>query len=456
MKNIMRRYISLNRVLIVNLFILLLAGLFYNSAPAVASSVILLFFLPFNSISLFLVLRRVAIQSPTKRRSVIGRKRILIALMCMGSISLSLMFGFEYISLFTFMALLTIWSIFLSGLQKFSNEITALVYKMSGQQHSIGIIGINERSLQMANHLHLKNKFLHIKHFDDQELGLDNKSLHSTTSIFSLIDFTKEKGVKELYISAPSKYELDVSEIILEAEKHCIRVNFIGWDPSMEAPSCHLKYINGMPVWQYYNEPLRRPLNYITKRIADIIISGLVIIFILSWLIPVIGILIKLESKGPVFFKQLRSGRDNQPFLCLKFRSMRVNADSDRKQATLKDSRITKIGAFLRKTSLDEFPQFWNVFIGDMSIVGPRPHMLLHTEEYSKQIKHYMGRLYLKPGITGWAQVNGYRGETVNLMLMEKRVEYDIDYMENWSLWFDIKIMALTFWNILMGEEHAY
>jgi lipopolysaccharide/colanic/teichoic acid biosynthesis glycosyltransferase len=135
---------------------------------------------------------------------------------------------------------------------------------------------------------------------------------------------------------------------------------------------------------------------------------------------------------------------------------MKVNEESDRKQATYKDSRITRVGAFLRKTSLDEFPQFINVLKGEMSIVGPRPHMLLHTEEYSKQINQYMSRLYLKPGITGWAQVNGYRGETVNLTLMEKRVEYDLDYMENWSLWFDIKIMALTFWNIIIGEERAY
>ena len=135
---------------------------------------------------------------------------------------------------------------------------------------------------------------------------------------------------------------------------------------------------------------------------------------------------------------------------------MRVNEESDIKQATYNDKRITRVGAFLRKTSLDEFPQFINVFTGEMSIVGPRPHMLRHTEEYSKQISHYMDRLYLKPGITGWAQVNGYRGETINLMLMEKRVEYDIAYMESWTLWFDIKIMFLTFWNILIGEKNAY
>jgi lipopolysaccharide/colanic/teichoic acid biosynthesis glycosyltransferase len=182
----------------------------------------------------------------------------------------------------------------------------------------------------------------------------------------------------------------------------------------------------------------------------------MVIVLVLSWLIPIVSLLIKLESKGPVFFKQLRSGRDNNSFLCLKFRSMHTNSLSDIIQATKGDERITKVGAFLRKTSLDEFPQFLNVFLGDMSIAGPRPHMLQHTEQYSEQINHYMVRLYLKPGLTGWAQVNGYRGEIKNLELMKNRVEHDIWYMENWSILLDIKIMFLTLKNILTGEDNAY
>ena len=184
--------------------------------------------------------------------------------------------------------------------------------------------------------------------------------------------------------------------------------------------------------------------------------SSLIIVFILSWLIPVISVLIKLESKGPVFFRQLRSGRDNNSFWCLKFRSMRTNTLSDVAQATKGDTRITRVGNFLRKTSLDEFPQFLNVFMGDMSIVGPRPHMLHHTEQYSSQVNHYMARLYLKPGVTGWAQVNGFRGEIKNIELLKNRVEHDIWYMENWSILFDIKIMYLTLANIIKGEENAY
>jgi exopolysaccharide biosynthesis polyprenyl glycosylphosphotransferase len=211
-----------------------------------------------------------------------------------------------------------------------------------------------------------------------------------------------------------------------------------------------------MPVLKRYREPLRRLHKQFLKRSFDIAVSSLVIIFILSWLIPIVSLLIKLESKGPVFFKQLRSGRDNGHFICLKFRSMYTNDASDLIQATKNDARITRVGAFLRKTSLDEFPQFLNVFMGNMSIVGPRPHMLHHTEQYSSQVNHYMVRLYLKPGLTGWAQVKGYRGEIRNIELLKSRVDHDIWYMENWSLLLDVKIMFMTLYNIIKGEENAY
>jgi exopolysaccharide biosynthesis polyprenyl glycosylphosphotransferase len=193
----------------------------------------------------------------------------------------------------------------------------------------------------------------------------------------------------------------------------------------------------------------------VKKRVFDIIFSSLIIIFILSWLYPIIALLIKRESLGPVLFKQLRSGKDNQSFLCYKFRSMKVNNETD-KQATKDDARITKIGSFLRKTSLDELPQFFNVFLGDMSVVGPRPHPVNMTNEYGQVINQYMVRHFLKSGITGWAQVNGYRGETKDPMLMQRRVEHDVWYLENWSMWLDLKIVCKTVYNVLAGEESAY
>jgi putative colanic acid biosynthesis UDP-glucose lipid carrier transferase len=203
-------------------------------------------------------------------------------------------------------------------------------------------------------------------------------------------------------------------------------------------------------------EPLNDVSNRIKKRLFDVGVSLLVIIFILSWLIPIMAILILLESRGPVFFVQERSGRDNQPFKCYKFRSMRVNKDANSKQATRNDSRMTRIGRIMRRTNIDEFPQFINVLKGEMSIVGPRPHMLKHTEDYSKVIGQYMIRQFLTPGITGWAQVNGFRGETKTIMQMQQRVEHDIWYMENWSIWLDVRIMFLTVYNTFKGNKNAF
>jgi exopolysaccharide biosynthesis polyprenyl glycosylphosphotransferase len=196
--------------------------------------------------------------------------------------------------------------------------------------------------------------------------------------------------------------------------------------------------------------------NFNRKRTFDILFALMVIVTLLSWLIPLIAILIKLDSKGPVFFKQLRTGKNGKPFYCLKFRSMKLSADADSKQASKNDSRITPLGAFLRKTSLDELPQFFNVLVGDMSIVGPRPHMLKHTEDYCQIIHNYMVRHTVTPGITGLAQVKGYRGETKETTAMINRVNADIWYIKNWSFYLDIKIIVLTFMQVFKGHENAH
>ncbi|HQY12897.1 MAG TPA: exopolysaccharide biosynthesis polyprenyl glycosylphosphotransferase, partial [Ferruginibacter sp.] len=203
-------------------------------------------------------------------------------------------------------------------------------------------------------------------------------------------------------------------------------------------------------------EPLDDVGNRIKKRALDLVVSTLVIVFILSWLIPILGLLIMLESRGPIFFSQLRTGKNKSSFKCLKFRSMRSNKEADTKQATKNDSRVTAIGRFIRKTSLDEFPQFINVFKGEMSLVGPRPHMLKHTTDYSKVVEDYMIRQFLKPGITGWAQINGYRGEITNPEQIKMRVNKDLWYLENWSLWLDIQILFLTIYHVLRGNKNAF
>lgn len=196
--------------------------------------------------------------------------------------------------------------------------------------------------------------------------------------------------------------------------------------------------------------------NTIVKRVFDVVFALLVTLLLLSWLVPLIAAIIKLDSKGPVFFKQLRTGKDGVPFYCFKFRSMYTNADADNKQASRNDSRITKIGAFMRKTSIDELPQFINVLRGEMSVVGPRPHMLQHTEEYSIAINNFMVRHTVAPGITGLAQITGYRGETKETDAMVKRVNADIHYLQNWSFSLDMKIVCLTVYQAVKGNENAF
>ncbi len=195
---------------------------------------------------------------------------------------------------------------------------------------------------------------------------------------------------------------------------------------------------------------------FVRKRTFDVVFAALVVALLLSWLLPLIALLIKAESRGPILFKQLRTGKNGQPFYCLKFRSMRMNADADSKQASKGDSRITKVGAFLRKTSLDELPQFFNVLKGEMSVVGPRPHMLSHTEYYAQAIDNFMERHLIMPGITGLAQVSGFRGETKEVEAMANRVNADIKYLSNWSFLLDMKIVLLTVVQAVKGSENAF
>jgi exopolysaccharide biosynthesis polyprenyl glycosylphosphotransferase len=216
----------------------------------------------------------------------------------------------------------------------------------------------------------------------------------------------------------------------------------------MESGNYNEDKIDGLVIINPQRYPLDLAENQIKKRLFDLLFSSLVLIFIMSWLYPIIGILIKLSSKGPVLFTQKRTGINKNVFNCYKFRSMRPNEDADKKQATGNDPRITRIGRFLRKTNLDEFPQFINVFKGEMSVVGPRPHMLAHTEKYSALIDEYLVRHYVKPGITGWAQVNGYRGETDELWKMEKRVEFDKEYLMTWSFEKDFVIVWRTVFDL--------
>jgi putative colanic acid biosynthesis UDP-glucose lipid carrier transferase len=321
----------------------------------------------------------------------------------------------------------------------------------------VAVMGSNETAIRISEYLQ-KQRTLSFYGFvgDDESIYNEEGGIVSdlVTQKFSE---AAAAGVQDVYVAVAPNRMTEVSALVDEADRQCVRLKFIPDLGGSLASPYTIDYLGGeFPIITLRVEPLEEMKNRFKKRLFDLVFSSLVIIFVLSWLYPLIAILIKWESKGPVLFKQLRSGRNDTPFWCYKFRSMTVNQDSDKVQATKNDARITKIGAFLRRTSLDEMPQFLNVFIGNMSVVGPRPHMLKHTEEYKKIISKFMVRHFLKPGITGWAQVNGFRGETRLLEDMDNRVKYDIYYLENWTTALDVRVIFMTIINAIRGEENAY
>jgi putative colanic acid biosynthesis UDP-glucose lipid carrier transferase len=257
----------------------------------------------------------------------------------------------------------------------------------------------------------------------------------------------------EVYLCVPRK-ERELIERTVRLCDHCV-AKFYYLPTAEEKLNLQPILIDDIGVMTTYTSPLEEPLNRLLKRLFDVVFSILCLIPS-ALLLPFIVLAIKRQSPGPVFFRQLRTGIDGRDFYCYKFRSMHVNADADRLQATKDDPRKFPFGDFIRKTNIDELPQFWNVLIGDMSIVGPRPHMLAHTEQYDKLIDKYMVRHFVKPGITGWAQVTGFRGETRELWQMEGRVERDIWYIQNWSLWLDLRIIWMTVKTIFKRDEKAY
>lgn len=336
----------------------------------------------------------------------------------------------------------------------------------------IAIIGFNETGRKLAEYFSgQKTSFEFDGFFDDDlvkhqamavamppENGTSLGSIASNIkgSVKDIIDYAIHNNIKEIYSTLLPDNNQNVQELLRQADKHFLRIKFVPDFTNMLRSNYHIDYMNHFPVISLRDEPLQEIRNQLFKRCFDIVFSTLVIVFLLSWLYPLLAVCIKLTSRGPVIFRQLRSGQDNKPFWCYKFRTMTVNEDADAQQATRNDVRVTKLGAFLRKTSMDELPQFFNVLLGDMSVIGPRPHMLMHTEQYSAIISKFMVRHFVKPGISGWAQIHGLRGGTETNELMEKRVEHDIWYMEHWSIFLDVKIIFRTVLNVFKGEEKAY
>ena len=338
-----------------------------------------------------------------------------------------------------------------------SIQLIILYRKLGYNYSSVVIIGGENTAEQLYNYCNSKDglgiKLMGI--FSDTEISFEFKEGVKSGRLEDLEQFALKNDIDEIFYTMPLNKE-EIKDLVDFCDKYMLRFKVVPDFRGFLFKRVNIDFFDDVPVITLREEPLRDFVNRFVKRIFDLLFSFFVILLVLSWLYPLFAIWIKLSSKGPVLFKQLRSGVNNEEFLCYKFRSMAISGDSDSKQATEGDARITKFGAWLRKSSLDELPQFFNVFMGDMSIVGPRPHMLLHTEEYSELINKYMVRQLVKPGITGVAQVRGYRGETKELQDMEGRVRFDVWYIENWSLSLDINIILQTIWNVFKGDEKAY
>ena len=293
-------------------------------------------------------------------------------------------------------------------------------------------------------------------HFFKGASFIDPESVNYKAELDALKRWLQEHDVQEVYCSLPSVCQLDIMHLVRYCENNMIRFYSVPNVRNYLKRQLKMILLGDVPVLSIRNEPLQDPINRLVKRSFDLLCSSIFLLTIFPFLYIIVGIIIKITSPGPVFFKQKRTGEDGKDFYCYKFRSMKVNKDSDLVQATKNDPRKTKFGNFLRKSNLDEMPQFINVFLGNMSLVGPRPHMLKHTEEYSHLIDKYMVRHLVKPGITGWAQVTGFRGETKELEQMEGRVQRDLWYIENWTFLLDLRIMVMTVTNMFQGEKNAY
>jgi putative colanic acid biosysnthesis UDP-glucose lipid carrier transferase len=330
-------------------------------------------------------------------------------------------------------------------------------YRRSGSNfRNVVIVGAGAAGNEMYSYF-LSNPsqgYRFLGFFDDRP----HRCIHKDKiigAVHELHAYIKTHQVDEIYCALPLKGGKVIKEIVNLADNNLIRFKIVPDFRGFLNKKVNIDFYNMVPVLTIRQEPLESLFNRAVKRTFDIVFSVFMIVFIFTWLFPVFFILIKLSSPGPVFFVQKRSGRRNEIFSCYKFRSMNINEEADNLQATPDDIRVTKIGRFLRKTNMDELPQFFNVLKGQMSVVGPRPHMIKHTEEYSMVINKFMVRHLVKPGITGWAQVSGYRGATRDIRKMLRRIHCDVWYIENWSILLDIRIVFMTIINMIRGDKNA-
>lgn len=340
----------------------------------------------------------------------------------------------------------------LIGLFKFAFYYLLQKYRTAfgGNYRTTAILGKNKQTIALQDFFNLNPEYGYIH---KRTFNLKDRDAFDLDDCFR---YLKEEFVEEIYCSISELSNSQINRVIDFADNNLKILKFLPDNKDIYSKKLKYEYYDYIPILSLRNIPLEDSVNQFFKRVFDILFSSFVIIFILSWLTPILAILIKLESKGPVFFKQSRNGFNYKEFDCYKFRSMTPNKDAHLYQATRGDQRITKVGKLIRKTSIDELPQFFNVLFGDMSVVGPRPHMVSHTYMYAKKIDKFMVRHFVKPGITGLAQISGFRGEVETDKDIIGRVKYDIFYIENWSLLLDLKIITKTFLKVVIGEDKAY
>ena len=329
------------------------------------------------------------------------------------------------------------------------NLLKAYRTVLGGNYRRVVILGKNPKTQQLASFFKKNPAYGYtlLRIYDEQS---KNESLKEVFA--EIID----QDVDEIYCSLSVFDNAKIREIIEFADNNLKILKFIPDNKEIFTKKLNYQYLGITPVLALREIPINQPYHQLIKRLFDVVFSMLILIFVLSWLTPLLAILIKLGSKGPVFFKQKRNGLDYKEFYCYKFRSMYPNPEAHIHQISKNDERVTPLGKFLRKTSLDELPQFINVLKGEMSVVGPRPHMVSHTHMYAERVDKFMVRHFVKPGITGLAQVSGYRGEVEDDNHIINRVKFDIFYVENWSLLLDIKVIIQTVVNALKGDERAY
>ena len=319
-----------------------------------------------------------------------------------------------------------------------------------GNYRNTVIIGKNRKTDQLEKFF-LDNPEYGYQHQETFDIRGRNK-----VSIEECFDYILNNEVDEIYSSVAELTNNELLQLIDFADNNLKILKFLPDNKEIYTKKLDFTYYGFLPILSLRKIPMEEPFNKFIKRVFDVVLSLLIIVGLLSWLTPILGLLIKLESSGPVFFKQKRNGLDYKEFYCYKFRSMTPNPLAHLYQATKEDERVTRVGRIIRKTSMDELPQFINVLKGEMSVVGPRPHMVSHTQMYAGRIDKFMVRHFIKPGITGLAQVSGYRGEVESDVDIIKRVRFDIFYLENWSLLLDLKIAFQTVYNAIRGEEKAY